>query len=83
MIILRLMASKRFTAKNLLDIHNAVDGPLDPNTCLLTEHLCKPGTCVMEKLLQSAYEMVRGRMDEAGLVDMVSKVKLRDLIGKK
>jgi Rrf2 family protein len=68
---------------SLLDIHEAVDGPLDPKASLLTQHLCKPGACVMEKLLQSVYEMVRGRMDETNLADMVSKVKLKNLIGNK
>ncbi len=68
---------------SLLDIHDAVDGPLDPNTCLLNDHLCKPGTCVMEKLLRSVYDTVSSRMDETKLADLASEVKLNDLIGKK
>ena len=54
----------------LLDIHEAVDGPLDSSTCLLNEHLCKPGTCVMEKLLRSVYNEVRQHLAGTRLSDL-------------
>ena len=55
----------------LLDIHTAVDGPLDRTTCLLGEHICKPGTCVMEKLLLSVYDNVHDRLADTKLSDLV------------
>ncbi|NQU75980.1 MAG: Rrf2 family transcriptional regulator [Planctomycetes bacterium] len=55
----------------LLDIHVAVDGPLVESTCLLVEHICKPGTCVMEKLLRSVYDQVHERLGETRLTDLV------------
>lgn len=55
----------------LLDIHVAVDGPLDRGSCLLTERICLPGTCVMEKLLQMVYEQVHGCLSGTRLSDVV------------
>jgi len=54
----------------LLDIHTAVDGPLDTTTCLLGEHVCPTGTCAMEKLLQAVYEEVSGRFRRTTLGDL-------------
>jgi Rrf2 family transcriptional regulator, nitric oxide-sensitive transcriptional repressor len=54
----------------LLDIHTAVDGPLDSNTCLLAERLCRPGGCVVEQLLTSVYAQVH---------ELLAKTRLSDL----
>ena len=54
----------------LLDIHTAVDGPLDANTCLLAERLCQGGRCVMEQLLASVYSQVHERLANTRLSDL-------------
>ena len=59
----------------LLDIHNAVDGPLDNNTCLLGEHVCEPGTCAMESLLREVYRMVQDRLGGTHLADLAPQVR--------
>jgi Rrf2 family protein len=61
----------------LLDIHTAVDGPLDENTCLLGEHMCEPGTCVMESLLRDVHHMVREQLAKTRLADLAPLVKRR------
>jgi Rrf2 family protein len=63
------------TQVTLMDIHTAVDGPLDENTCLLGEHICEPGTCVMEALLCQVQEMVREKLASTKLSDLAPQVK--------
>ncbi len=55
----------------LLDIHDAVDGRLDDNTCLLGEHICVSGACVMEKLLRSVYDDVHTHLSKTKLSDLI------------
>ena len=55
----------------LLDIHQAVDGPLDVNTCLLKDHICAPGSCIMEKLVKTVYDEVHDRLARTRLSDLM------------
>jgi len=55
----------------LLDIHRAVDGELDPGTCLLGDHVCPTGTCAMEELLRAVYDEVHGRLSRTKLIDLI------------
>jgi Rrf2 family protein len=63
------------TQVTLLDIHNAVDGPLDENTCLLGEHICQPGTCVMEALLREVQTLVHDQLTRTKLSDLAAQVQ--------
>ncbi len=63
------------TQVTLLDIHTAVDGPLDESTCLLGEHVCQPGTCVMEHLLCEVQGMVRDQLANTKLSDLTQRAK--------
>ena len=56
----------------LLKIHSAVDGELDPTTCLLSDHVCPSGTCAMEKLLRAVYDEVHGHLSRTKLSDLIS-----------
>ena len=61
----------------LLDIHNAVDGPLDDSTCLLGEHVCEPGTCAMESLMREAHQLVQERLGRTRLADLAPQIRRR------
>lgn len=55
----------------LLQIHEAVDGPLDTATCLLGEHKCPENTCVMEELLHKVYDDVHEHLSTTTLSDLI------------
>jgi len=67
----------------LLDIHTAVDGPLDRTTCLLGEPICKPGTCVMKELLEEVYDTVNTRLADTKLADLVRAAEDQPIPPKK
>lgn len=62
---------------SLLDIHHAVDGPLNASTCLLSETLCEDGSCIMEKLLRNVYTLVRRNLENTKLADIAGQVRPR------
>jgi Rrf2 family protein len=43
---------------SLLDIYQAIEGPVEPATCLLSEPVCKNGKCVFGDLIQNINQQV-------------------------
>lgn len=55
----------------LLEIHDAVDGPLPCATCMLDRPMCVKGRCVMTKLFNQVYRQVRQELMGTRLADLV------------
>ena len=54
----------------LLDIYEAIEGPLPERTCLLQNKVCKGAGCVMGDMLQVVNDQVRDHLSNTTLADM-------------
>lgn len=63
----------------LLEIYEAIDGPLTSGTCLLGRAICAPGACIMGDVLESVHGLVRDYFSSTLLSDMVKKDPFRHI----
>ena len=58
----------------LLEIYEAIDGPLGEPECLLGEPICDGGECVLGGLVEKVSREVRSYLSETTLADLVERV---------
>jgi len=54
----------------LLEIYEAIEGPLDPAECLMDPPICGGRRCVMGRLVRSVNRQVRDRLAETTLKEL-------------
>ncbi len=54
----------------LLDIVEAIDGPLDPSECIMPVKVCRGGTCVFGNLLGKVNDAVREHLSGTKLSEL-------------
>jgi Rrf2 family nitric oxide-sensitive transcriptional repressor len=54
----------------LLDIYEAMEGPLDERVCLLDKPVCRQSECIMGELLGSLHQQIRTHLEETRLADL-------------
>jgi Rrf2 family protein len=52
---------------SLLEVFEAIEGPFEPNQCLLSAAVCDGETCILGKIVVEANEMVRSRLEATSL----------------
>ena len=62
----------------LLEVYEAIDGPLVPHDCLFDEKTCHGRTCVLGGLLDSVSEQVRNHLSNTRLTDLNSLYVMQD-----
>lgn len=67
----------------LLDVYEAIDGPLSAGACLLGRPICPPNSCVMGTILHDVYERVRDYLSATRLSDMAEHGPFRGLLAAK
>lgn len=63
----------------LLEVYEAIDGPLTSGTCLLGRAVCAPGACIMGDVLESVHDHVRRYFSTTLLSDMIAKNPFRHI----
>lgn len=58
----------------LLEIYEAVEGPVIQPRCLLGHPICKPGTCILQNLLDEMTVLIRNRLGNKTISDFVIDV---------
>lgn len=61
---------RQATDVTLLEIHEAIDGPLPKHSCLLGRSLCAKGSCVMAELVRTMSQQFREHMAKTRLSDV-------------
>ena len=61
----------------LLDIYEAVEGPLGKPECLLSRPICEGDTCILGGLIESVHNEVRVYLASKTLAELAGEVKLR------
>ncbi len=56
----------------MLEVYEAIEGPLAPSTCLLATRICDGSRCILGDLLRTVNSSVR---------EYLSKTRLSDLVG--
>jgi len=54
----------------LLEIFEAIEGPFEPNQCLLSSAICDGDNCILGRIVLEANTMLRTRLEETTLVDI-------------
>lgn len=62
---------------DLLEIVEILDGPLDPEECLLGKPVCEPGCCVFGEVLGRLHQEVRGVLRGTTLSQFALRASLR------
>ena len=63
------MLSRKSSGVTLLDILEAIDGPFDPEDCLMHSPRCKSSECILGDLLADVNRKVRIFLEEKSLAD--------------
>ncbi|NOX53967.1 MAG: hypothetical protein GXP27_05910 [Planctomycetes bacterium] len=58
----------------LLDIHEAVEGPVGESDCLLGNRPCNRSECLLSEMIQSVHEQVRTYLRETTLEQLARRV---------
>lgn len=66
---------------SLVDIYEAVEGPLPAPDCLLGEPLCRGGDCMLGDLLHSVHNQVHHYLSNTTLAHMAGGLQLVSLDG--
>ena len=66
----------------LLEVYEAIDGPLEEGKCLLGAAVCD-GECIMGEVLAQVDEIVRRQLSETKVCDVGAGLKGRDANAKK
>ncbi|HNT36775.1 MAG TPA: Rrf2 family transcriptional regulator [bacterium] len=53
----------------LLEVYEAIEGPMDQSTCLLRKPVCPEGKCILGDLLKSMNAQVKDRLSQTTLAD--------------
>jgi len=67
---------------SLLDIYNAIEGPLPASTCLLGHAQCPVGPCVMGSVLHEVHDRVRAHLATTTLADLAALPSFRRFGGE-
>ena len=54
----------------LLEVYEAIEGPLEDVGCLLGKPVCRPGACILGDLLESVNKQVRDYLENARLSEL-------------
>ena len=54
----------------LLEIFEAIEGPFEPNQCLLSSAICDGDNCILGRIVLEANTMLRARLEETTLVEV-------------
>jgi Rrf2 family protein len=54
----------------LLDVYEAIDGPLRPSTCLMQHRACQGRGCIFGKILETINEDVRKQLASRRVIDL-------------
>lgn len=57
----------------LLEVYEAIDGPLRDTTCLFQQPHCRPGECVLSGMFEQVNRVVRSHLGAASLADIVAR----------
>ena len=57
----------------LLEVYEAIDGPLQDTTCLFQEPHCRLGDCVLGGLFEEVNRVIRSHLGTASLADIVRR----------
>ena len=60
---------------SLLEVYEAIEGPLVPAQCLLSAAICDGDTCILGKIVVEANEMVRARLEQTSLQQVGAVVR--------
>ena len=55
----------------LMDVYEAIEGPLEPSTCLMETPRCSARRCILGDLLQTVNERVEGYLSGTRLSELV------------
>ncbi|MHB1035553.1 MAG: RrF2 family transcriptional regulator [Pirellulales bacterium] len=61
---------------SLLEIYEAVDGPLGEARCLLAEPICDGKDCVLGELVQAVHRQVRNYLERTTLAELAADVRI-------
>jgi Rrf2 family protein len=65
----------------LLQIYEAVEGPISGETCLLGEPICSGRRCLIGDLLHSVHVQIRDRLAETSLAELTESAQLMEVAG--
>ncbi|MFO7906651.1 MAG: Rrf2 family transcriptional regulator [Pirellulaceae bacterium] len=57
----------------LLEVYEAIDGPLRDTTCLFHQPHCRLGECVLSGMFEQVNRVVRSHLSAASLADIVAR----------
>jgi len=60
----------------LLEVYEAIEGPLAPQDCLFSERICDGSKCILGGLLETVDREVKGYLDKTRLSELVDIVDL-------
>lgn len=63
---------------SLLEVFEAIEGPLEPKQCLLSSAICDGETCILGRIVVEANTMLRTRLEETS-ISQVGAVVRREL----
>lgn len=66
---------------SLLDIYEAIEGPLKTNDCLLNHKVCQGADCVLGDLVRKINRMVKDRLSSTKISYLCGEFNLEDKIG--
>ena len=61
---------------SLLEIYEAIEGPVGPTHCLIDSAACERSPCVLGGLVRSVQEQVRRRFAQTTLQDLAASTRL-------
>jgi DNA-binding IscR family transcriptional regulator len=61
----------------LLNVYEVIEGPLEPDTCLLGRSECLEGECVLGDVIKAANDLSRQRLAGTTLADLATERRQR------
>ncbi len=58
----------------LLEIFESIEGPFEPDQCLLSSAICDGDTCILGRIVVEANNMLRTRLEKTTLVEVESVI---------
>jgi len=59
----------------LLEVFEAIEGPFEPNRCLLSGAICDGETCIIGKIIVEANNLLYARLEETTLTQVGSVIR--------
>lgn len=66
------------TETSILDVYEAVDGPLCTNQCLLGGNDCRSSNCILGELVRDIHQRIREAFTETTLDKLAKSMKIGD-----